>query len=68
VVNAISGFVAEPERWKQASLAAAAFARDNLAVDEVRSQIFQSLDEHCGAVLLLFKHSARVSSRAARLT
>jgi hypothetical protein len=49
VVNAISGLVAEPEKWKQASLAAAAFARDNLAVEAVRSQIFQTLDEQCGA-------------------
>jgi hypothetical protein len=49
VVSAINGFITAPERWKKASLAAAAFARENLAVDAVRSQVFDALHEHCGA-------------------
>ena len=49
VVSAISGFITAPERWEKASLAAAAFARENLAVDAVRSQVVGALHQYCGA-------------------
>lgn len=48
VVSAINGFVAAPAGWEQASLAAAGFARKNLSVEAVRSQIFHTLDKYCG--------------------